>query len=79
LRLSLIDPSGRYLGRLPVHDLAVCRGMIGPMCVRACRCTAAAKESGREDVLVVLHTSGRALLFSPSSDGDPPPESTDGE
>ena len=64
LRLSLIAPSGRYLGRLPMCDLAVCNGAMGAMCVRACRATAHAAKTGREDILVVLHTSGYAALYT---------------
>jgi hypothetical protein len=63
LRLSVIAPSGRYLGRLPLSDWAVCQSMMGPMCVRACKATPHAAKTGREDILVVLHTSDRALLF----------------
>jgi hypothetical protein len=64
LRLSVIAPSGRYLGRLPMCDLAVCNGAMGAMCVRACRATAHAAKTGREDILVVLHTSGYAALYT---------------
>lgn len=64
LRLSAIAPDGRYLGRLPVIDRAVSGSMMGPMCVRACRATRQAVQTGREDLLVVLHAAGQAVLYS---------------
>lgn len=70
LRLSILSPDGRALGRLPLHDLAICRGMTGPMCVRACNATHHARETGQEDLLVVLHTSGQALVVSPLVQGE---------
>ena len=68
LRLSAIATDGRYLGRLPVFDRAVSGSWAGPMCVKACHVTPGSVKTGREDLLVVLHSSSAVAVYSPAGE-----------